>query len=127
MGKLIYFVDDDKMILNLLEYTFSSRDEYKVISFRKGEDCVAVMDKNPDLIVLDHSFLVDNSKYSTGLEILKDIRIQKRDVPVIVLTGEQKEEVKQEYVKNGVQKFINKDSFFIDTLIESIDKVLQEN
>jgi two-component system, OmpR family, response regulator len=125
MGKLIYFVDDDKMILNLLEYTFSSRDKYKVMSFRKGEDCIAVLDRNPDLIVLDHSFLVDNSKYSTGIEILEDIRELKSETPVIVLTGEQKEEIRQEYVKRGVKMFIRKDSFFIDSLIETIDKVFQ--
>lgn len=123
MGKLIYFVDDDKMILNLLEYTFSSRDEYKVESFRTGEECMAVLDKNPDLIVLDHSFLVDNSKYSNGLEILHDIRTKKNDVPVIVLTGEQNEAIKEQYVQKGVEKFIRKDSFFIDSLIETIDKV----
>jgi CheY-like chemotaxis protein len=125
MGKLIYFVDDDKMILNLLEYTFSSRDEYKVESFRNGEDCLAVLDRHPDLIVLDHSFLVDNSKYATGLEILNDIRVKEIDVPVIILTGEQKEDIKQEYVKKGVKKFIRKDSFFIDSLIETINKVFQ--
>jgi two-component system, OmpR family, response regulator len=125
MGKLIYFVDDDKMILNLLEYTFSSRDEYKVVSFRNGEDCLAVLNEKPDLIVLDHSFFVDNSKYSTGLEILADIRDLKYEVPVIVLTGEQKEEIRLEYVKRGVKMFIRKDSFFIDSLIESIDNVFQ--
>jgi CheY-like chemotaxis protein len=125
MGKLIYFVDDDKMILNLLEYTFSNRDDYKVESFRNGEDCLAELDKHPDLIVLDHSFIVDNSKYSTGLEILKDIRAKENDIPVIILTGEQKEEIKLEYVKKGVKKFIRKDSFFIDSLIDSINKVLQ--
>jgi len=54
MSKTIFFVDDDKMILNLLEYTFQSRQDYKVISFQTGEDCLKNLEQEPQLIVLDH-------------------------------------------------------------------------
>lgn len=122
MDKLIYFVDDDKMILNLLEYTFSSRDGYTVQSFRSGEKLLEELDAKPDLIVLDHSFLVENSAYSSGLEILKKIRERHSDVKVIVLSGQNNEKLVNDYKENGVNTFINKDSFFIDSLIESIEK-----
>jgi CheY-like chemotaxis protein len=124
MGKLIFFVDDDKMILNLLFYTFSGLDEYHVETFLKGEDCIAQLPNNPDLIVLDHSFLNENSLYQKGLEILKEIRKVNLTVPVIVLSGEQDEAVIEEYVRSGVTKFISKDSFFIDSLIETISETI---
>ena len=124
MGKLIYFVDDDKMILNLLEYTFSSRDSYTVKTFRKGEDFLASLTEKPDLVVLDHSFVLQTSEYKNGLEILKKIREKDSSVPVIILSGEQNAEVINEYLQIGVNKFISKDSYFIDSLIETIDEVL---
>lgn len=127
MSKLIYFVDDDKMILNLLEYTFSSRDGYHVSSFRRGEDCLDAIDQNPNLIILDHSFMLNNSSYSSGLEILSKLRERKYENPVIVLSGEQDEEVINAYKSHGVDKFIKKDSFFIDSLIESINSLFKEN
>lgn len=127
MSKLIYFVDDDKMILNLLEYTFSSRDGYNVSSFRRGEDCLEAMDNNPSLIILDHSFMLNNSDFSSGLEILYKLRENNHKMPVIVLSGEQDEEIIKAYKSQGVAKFIKKDSFFIDSLIEEIDTIFTES
>jgi DNA-binding NtrC family response regulator len=126
MGKLIYFVDDDKMILNLLEYTFKSRDNYDVKTFRNGEDCLDAMSEKPALIVLDHFFIINNTQLSKGIEILKKIREVDTEVPVIMLSGENNENIIDEYAKNGVNKFIIKDSYFIDSLIESIEDVFTE-
>ena len=128
MSKLIYFVDDDKMILNLLEYTFSSRDNYHVKTFRTGEDFLDSLHNNPDLIVLDHSFILAHtaSKYTNGLEILNKIREKNPSVPVIALSGEHNENIINEYMIKGATKFILKDSYFIDSLIESIDEVFSE-
>lgn len=122
MSKLIYFVDDDRMILHLLEYTFSGRDDYHVKSFRKGEDCLMALNNNPDLIVLDHSYIVPDSSYKTGLQLLTDIRKSNAKIPVIVLTGEQSDVLRAEYDKYNVLKFVTKNEFFIDTLIEEFNK-----
>lgn len=124
MGKLIFFVDDDKMILNLLEYTFKSRDGYKVRTFRTGEDCLNAIKEKPSLIVLDHVFLIENSQFSSGIEILKKLREIDKKVPVIMLSGIDNNTITEEYLKNGATKFIVKDSYFIDTLIESIENEL---
>jgi DNA-binding response OmpR family regulator len=126
MGKLIYFVDDDKMILNLLEYTFSSRDGYVVKTFRSGEDFMASFHNNPDLVVLDHSFLLSNTIYESGIDILKKIRETNSYVPVVILSGEKNEAVISEYKNLRITKFIIKDSFFIDSLIESIKVILTQ-
>lgn len=126
MNKLIFFVDDDKMILHLLEYTFSNRDNYRVKSFKNGEGCLNCMNEKPSLIVLDHSFLGQNTKFISGLDILKEIRKIDSYVPIILLSGETNQNIINEYSNNGVDKFIIKDSFFIDSLIESIEKEFSE-
>jgi DNA-binding NtrC family response regulator len=126
MGKLIYFVDDDKMILNLLEYTFKNRDNYDVKTFKNGEDCLDAMSDKPALIVLDHFFIANNTQLSKGIDILKKIREIDTKVPVIMLSGENSAAIINEYAANGVGKFIVKDSFFIDSLIESIEEVFDE-
>jgi DNA-binding NtrC family response regulator len=123
MGKLIFFVDDDKMILNLLEYTFKSRDDYDVKTFRSGEECLhAIIDEKPDIIVLDHIFSTGEAQMD-GLETLKKIREAGSNIPVIMLTSQEDEKLIPEFMKHGATKYIAKDSFFIDSLIESIDEV----
>ena len=54
MSKLIFFIDDDKVILNLLEYTFQARQDYDVVCYQTGEECLENIIQKPSLIVLDH-------------------------------------------------------------------------
>jgi len=124
MGKLIFFVDDDKMIINLLEYTFQSRQHFNVKSFLSGEDCVASMDLNPDIIVLDHNMSGSGESQMDGLETLEKIREINKEVPIIVLTGYGSEELLTRFMNKGAKRFLTKDDYFIDHLIETISQVL---
>ena len=72
-NKLVFFVDDDKMILNLLEYTFKSRQGIDVKTFFSGEECLKNMHLKPDLIVLDHLF-PENKGQMSGMETLKKLK-----------------------------------------------------
>ena len=125
MSKLIFFVDDDKMIINLLEYTFQSRQYYTVRSFLSGEECIAALEEGPDLIVLDHNLSGPGENKMDGLQTLEEIRKSNGEVPVIVLTGYGDEELLERFMKGGASRFLTKDDYFIDSLIESIDQVIQ--
>ncbi|MBN1132435.1 MAG: response regulator [Bacteroidales bacterium] len=124
MSKLIFFVDDDKMILNLLEYTFQSRKSYTVKTFFSGEKCIENLKQNPDLIVLDHILSGSGGGRMNGLETLKEIRRHNAEVPVIILTGHGNDELLSEFMDNGASRFLTKDHFFIDSLIETLDQLL---
>jgi len=124
MGKLIFFVDDDKMIINLLEYTFQSRQKYTVKSFSSGEDCIDSLDDMPDLIVLDHILTGPGHDGMDGLETFIEIRKRNEEIPVIVLTGHADDKLLSTFMDAGVERFLTKDDFFVDSLIESIDQIL---
>ena len=124
MNKLIFFVDDDKMILNLLEYTFQSREQYDVRSFHSGEEVLESLYKNPDLIVLDHILAGGEDKSMNGMETLVKIKEINADVPVIILTGHASDELLADFMNNGAARFLTKDDYFIDSLIETIGEVL---
>ena len=119
-SKLVFFVDDDKMILNLLEYTFKSRSGIQVKTFLSGEECLENMHLKPDLVVIDHVFPEDAGQYS-GLEIIKKMREVDKDVSIIVLSGQQDKNLIPEFLKVGAKQYISKDDYFIDALIESIE------
>lgn len=124
MSKLIFFVDDDKMIINLLEYTFQSRQQYEVMSFESGEECIHALHRKPDLVVLDHQLSGLDEKKMNGIETLEKIKDYNRDIPVIVLTGFGTDELYQKFIKKGAESFLTKDDFFIDSLIDTIDAVI---
>jgi two-component system OmpR family response regulator len=122
MGKLVFFVDDDKMILNLLEYTLKNRLDYDVKTFFSGEECIKNLNLKPDLIVLDHIFKSNGNTPKNGLEILKEIKHLDKKLPVIILTSKEDQELADEFIYNGSVKFIPKNDYFIDALMETIEK-----
>lgn len=121
MEKLIFFVDDDKMMLNLMEYTFKCREGFEVKSYMSGEECIKNIDLNPHLIVLDYYMGNPRGNSLTGLDTLKQIRERGKDIPVVILSREKSEDTIAEFMKYGAQKYVVKDDFFIDTLIDTID------
>jgi two-component system OmpR family response regulator len=124
MNKKIFFVDDDKMILNLLEYTFQSRQDYQVITFRTGEECIKNLKQGPRLIVLDHILSGPGEEHLNGLETLIEIRKRDKNVPVVILTGQGDDTLLYEFMENGASRYLTKDDFFIDSLIETIQQVI---
>jgi len=124
MPKLLFFVDDDKMILNLLEYTIKNMQEFDVKTYHSGEECLDNLSLDPDLIILDYLFK-DNEKASlNGIETLRSIREVNKDVPVVILSNAGDEKIKSEFEDLGVSGFIPKDDYFIDVLMETIQKEL---
>ncbi|MDA3822698.1 MAG: response regulator [Bacteroidales bacterium] len=125
MSKKIFFVDDDKMIINLLEYTFQSRQQYEVKSFESGEECVAALNGNPDLIVLDHYLSSKDDEKMNGIQTLEKIREINPKLPVVILTGMGSDELSQEFLSKGAAGYLTKDDYFIDSLFDTINKVLK--
>jgi CheY-like chemotaxis protein len=124
MSKLIFFVDDDKMIINLLEYTFQSRQQYDVMSFESGEECIEALRMKPDLIVLDHQLAGAGESKMDGMQTLERIKGLDSKLPVIVLTAHGTEELYEEFLNMGAERFLTKDDYFIDSLIDTIGEVL---
>lgn len=122
--KLIYIVDDDKVILNLLEYIFKSRDGFEVMTFFSGEECIENLKFKPDLIVLDHLFYLHGTQGMSGLDTLREIRRQEPDIPVIILSGQEDLSLVREFISLGASKYIPKEDYFIDVLVESVEKAI---
>jgi signal transduction histidine kinase len=66
---------------------------------------------DPDCILLDYSLPGTN-----GLEVLRDIRAEWPDVPVVILTGQGNEAVAVEAMKNGAQDYVLKSQLDGDKL-----------
>ncbi len=120
--KLIFFVDDDKMMLNLMEYTFKCRDGYEVKSYFSGEECIENLHLNPNLVVLDYYLNDDNVSSMSGLEILEKINELEKRIPVVILSREKDPGLIKQCIASGAMKYVIKDDYFIDTLIETIEK-----
>ena len=106
MSKLIFFIDDDKMILNLLEYTLQSRQDYHVVTYQTGEECLENLSQEPKLIVLDHILTGSSGNLLDGMDTLKEIRKANTDIPVIILTGQRDDDLLAEFIHPILLHFV---------------------
>ena len=125
-NKLIFFVDDDKMMLNLMEYTFKCRDGFDVQSFFSGESCLEHLNEKPSLIVLDYYLGEGESTAMSGMDTLKKINKTDSKIPVVILSREKDKALIQEFLHFGAIQYVIKDDFFINTLIETVEEYFME-
>src|SRR4030042_5326153 len=98
-NKLIFFVDDDKMMLNLMEYTFKCREGFDVRSFFSGEECLDHLYLHPALIVLDYYLGDGESATMSGLDTLKKIHEQINNIPVVILSREKDKKLISKFLR----------------------------
>ena len=86
--KKILIIDDDKVLLETLK-VYLETESFKVITAADGEKGFQLASQETiDLIILD--FLLPSLN---GLEVCKRLRAKKIKTPIIMLTGEKKEEI----------------------------------
>ncbi|MBK7627422.1 MAG: response regulator [Bacteroidales bacterium] len=120
--KLIFIVDDDPFINMLVVKRFTS-EGYKLESFLYGEECLDALGKNPDLIILDYFFVNNDRQVMNGMEVFDKIKEAKPDLPVIMLSGQEKGEIVLELARKGIDDYIIKDNNLIENLNTAITEL----
>jgi two-component system, OmpR family, response regulator len=121
--RLIFVVDDDPFITTLVERRFTP-EGYRVAVFDYGEDCLKEMNQNPDLVILDYFFHKSGIEAMNGMEILDNIKKIRPDLPVIMLSGQDKGEVVLELARKGIEDYVIKDNNLINNLSTAIKEIL---
>ncbi len=112
----VFLVDDDPMHLQMLKDHLSSKLKVDITTFSTGEDCLANLDKNPDVIVLDYYLNSVEKSAANGIEILKKIKARNADTEVVMLSGQEKIEIAVETMASGAFDYVIKnESSFLRT------------
>ena len=124
--KLIFIVDDDPFINMLVVKRFTT-EGYRLEAFEYGEDCLKALDHSPDLIILDYFFVNGGKEVMNGMEVFDRIKEAKPDMPVIMLSGQEKGEIVLELARKGIDDYIIKDNNLIDNLHIAIKELFDRN
>lgn len=121
--KLIFVVDDDPLITKLVVKRFAS-EHYHLEAFGYGEEVLKALYKKPDLIVLDYLFQKADQEVMNGMEVFDKIKEKQPDVPVIMLSGQERGEIVLELARKGIDDYVIKDNNLLDNLNASIVELL---
>ncbi|OAB29463.1 Response regulator receiver domain-containing protein [Flavobacterium fryxellicola] len=89
----IFLVDDDALFLKSLEIEFLENADFIVETYPTGELCIANLSNNPDVVILDYQLdgIVENAM--NGLETLDKVKTYNPEIPVVMLSSQDKIEV----------------------------------
>jgi DNA-binding response OmpR family regulator len=121
MKKTLIAVDDEPSILKVLDFYFGKT--YNVVSKQNGKDALEWMQQGvvPDIIIADV-----NMPDVGGIEFIMQIRSSGffRDVPLIMLSGNEKSEDKIKSLKAGADDYMTK-PFNPEELESRIDNIFR--
>lgn len=100
---LVFIVDDEPSARQILELEVSSAWGFATRQFSDAESCLAALDDNPDLILLDIGL-----PGMSGVEALRKIKEQCPDVPVIMLSAQESVDVAVNALKLGAHDYYTK-------------------
>lgn len=89
----VFLVDDDALFLKLLKVEFLQQVDFLVETFPTGELCIEQLSSQPDIIILDYHLNGIESSAMNGLDVLDKIKSTHPEVPVVMLSSQDKIEV----------------------------------
>ena len=89
----LFLVDDDAVYLKLLEAEFLQHTDFAITTFATGEQCMEKLTEIPDVIILDYHLDGIDKTAMNGLETLNKIKAFNADIPVVMLSSQDKIEV----------------------------------
>jgi two-component system, OmpR family, response regulator len=89
----LFLVDDDVVLLKALEIEFLNEGNFEVETFPTGELCLENLHKNPEMVILDYHLDGIQEHAMNGLQTLDGIKKFNSQIPVIMLSSQDKIEV----------------------------------
>lgn len=91
--KIIFLVDDDALFLKSMEIEFLQNTDFTVETFSSGERCLEHLVVKPDVIILDYHLDGIDKTAMNGIETLDKIKAYNPDIPVVMLSSQDKIDV----------------------------------
>ena len=89
----IFLVDDDALFLKKLEIEFLQHGDFTIDTFATGELCLQQLEHQPDVVILDYHLDGIDKNAMDGLATLDNIKKYNPDIPVVMLSSQDKIDV----------------------------------
>lgn len=114
----IFLVEDDPMYSQIIKLSLDENDAYDIHIFHSGEDMLANVYLNPDIVIIDY-----NLPGMSGLDILQKIKHIDHNISTIFLSGQEKLEVVVKAYNCGANNYIIKNDSVIFELKHCLENL----
>lgn len=121
--QIVYIIEDNIFFSKLLEEKILMQGIYETCVFNTGEEALANADFNADIVILDYFLSIKDDSIMNGLEITKKLRQKKPNIPIIILSGQEKIDIAVELLNKGACDYIEKNDYAVENVINSLQKI----
>ena len=121
----LFLVDDDALFLKSLEIEFLQHGDFTIETFTTGELCLENLSHNPDVIILDYHLDGIDKNAMNGIEALDKIKASNPNIPVIMLSSQDKIEVAVNCIHHKAFDYIVKSETAFMRLQKTIETIFQ--
>jgi DNA-binding NtrC family response regulator len=116
----VFVIEDDPVYTRFLTYVLGLNPDYEVTCFAGAKDFLENLHKRPAVVTLDYS-LPD----MPGEQLLRQIQEFDPDLPVIIISAQERIRTAVELLKAGAFDYISKDEEAKERVLNSIQNALQ--
>lgn len=120
----VFLVDDDALLLKSLEIEFSLHTSYAIETFATGGACIKNLSQHPDVIILDYHLDGIDLTAMNGLETLDKIKLFDAEIPVVMLSSQDKIEVAVDCMHHRAFDYVVKSETAFVRLQKIIETIL---
>ena len=121
----LFLVDDDALFLKSLEIEFLEHADFDIETFPTGELCIENLSHKPDLIILDYHLDGIDKTAMNGMDTLDKIKAFNADIPVVMLSSQDKIEVAVSCIHHKAFDYIVKSETAFMRLQKTIEAIFQ--
>lgn len=105
----IFIVDDEPLLTEMLaDYLTEQYAGFNIRSFATGEECLKSLYEAPDAVVLDYHLNSKERDAANGIDILKEIKKQNKQIPVIMLSSQKSYGTATKTIMHGAVHYVVK-------------------
>ncbi|MFC1853048.1 response regulator [candidate division CSSED10-310 bacterium] len=119
----ILLVDDDPLVLEMLG-TILELHDFVVETAENGVEALEKYKSIPDLDLIVSDMMMPRM---SGLDLIKALRVQKADIPIIIQTVNSEIKVALEAIKSGANDYLLKDEVIEDAILVSVRRVMEKH
>lgn len=110
----VFIVDDEPLLAQMLtDFLLEQNPNFIIETFPTGEACLKHLGEKPDAVILDYYLNSLEKDAANGIDILKEIKRREKNVPVIMLSSQERYTTATQTIMYGAVHYVikGKDAF----------------